>query len=256
MTGTVAVVPLRDGVSGKSRLATALDPAARRRLVVALARHVLEVLTSLVAGDRLAGVVVVTADVPFVEEVLAGVPEPAVPGLTGTLSSDRQSGLPIRSRTADVIPEPADRPGLNGALDHARDHLREHSTPLGVDRMLVVHADLPRLTAADVDTVLATGADVAVATDRHGTGTNLLAVPLVPQDYRFRFGPGSRAAHEAEAAAHGLASAVVRRPGTAADLDTLDDWADLPAEIRSRVGAAVGHPLAGPRGVRRRPAVP
>src|SRR5690606_20880892 len=68
---TVAVVPLRDGVSGKSRLAAALDPGARRRLVVALARHVVEVLAPLVADGRLAGVVVATADVPFVKEVLA-----------------------------------------------------------------------------------------------------------------------------------------------------------------------------------------
>ncbi|PRZ08215.1 2-phospho-L-lactate guanylyltransferase [Isoptericola sp. CG 20/1183] len=239
---TVAVVPLRDGVSGKSRLAAALDPGARRRLVVALARHVGEVLASLVADGGLAGVVVVTADVPFVEEVL--------PGLIGNSSPDRQSGLPIRSRVAEVIPEPPDRPGLNGALDHAREHVRvharEHGAYRGADRVLVVHADLPRLTAADVHALLTTEADVAVATDRHGTGTNLLSVPLeVPgaDGFPFRFGPGSRAAHEGEAAAHGLTSAVVQRPGTAADLDTIDDWAELPGEIRARVGAAVGHPL-------------
>ncbi|MFV2145103.1 2-phospho-L-lactate guanylyltransferase [Isoptericola sp. G70] len=215
---TVAVVPLRDGVSGKSRLAAALDPGARRRLVVALARHVVEVLAPLVADGRLAGVVVVTADVPFVKEVLA-----AVPG--------------------QVIAEPPGTPGLNGALDHARDHVRN----LAADRVLVVHADLPRLTTADVDALLATRADVTIATDRHATGTNLLMVPLTAplaaKGYRFRFGAGSRAAHEAEAGTHGLTSAVVQRPGTAADLDTLDDWAELPAEIRARVGAAVGHPL-------------
>lgn len=218
---TVAVVPLRDGVSGKSRLAAALDPGARRRLVVALARHVVEVLGSLVAGGRLTGIVVVTADVPFVEDVLATVP-------------------------GQVIAEPPGTPGLNGALDHAREHVRS----LGADRMLVVHADLPRLTTDDVDALLAARADVTIATDRHATGTNLLMVPLtVPlaaTGYRFRFGPGSRAAHEAEAAAHGLTSAIVQRSGTAADLDTLDDWAELPAEIRTRVGAAVGHPLAEP----------
>ena len=218
---TVAVLPLRDGVSGKSRLAATLDPGARRRLVVALARHVVEVLVPLVAGGRLTGVVVVTADVPFVEDVLATVP-------------------------GQVIAEPPGTPGLNGALDHAREHVRS----LGADRMLVVHADLPRLTTDDVHALLATRADVTIATDRHATGTNLLmvpvTVPLAATGYRFRFGPGSRAAHEAEAAAHGLTSAVVQRPGTAADLDTLDDWAELPAEIRARVGAAVGHPLAEP----------
>nr|WP_216645492.1 2-phospho-L-lactate guanylyltransferase [Isoptericola halotolerans] len=219
---------MRDGVSGKSRLAAALDPGARRRLVVALARHVVDVL---VADERLVGVVVVTADVPFVDAVLSG----AAPGLTGSSSSDRQSGLPVRSRTADVIREPDGRPGLNGALDHARERARR----LGADRMLVVHADLPLLTGDDVGAVLTADADVVVATDRHATGTNLLSVPLGGHDdgdgFSFRFGPGSRAAHEAEAAARGLTSAVVHRTGSAADLDTIDDWAGLPAALRARL---------------------
>lgn len=241
--GVWAVVPLRDGVSGKSRLAASVDAGARRRLVVALARHVVSVLGSLAASGRLAGVVVVTADVPFVSEVLAPV---------GRSSRDRQSELPTLQRNTDrwadtvrVIAQPADRPGLNPALDHAREHVRT----LGADRLLVVHADLPRLTAEDVEAVLATRTDVVVATDRHGAGTNLLAAPLTARDdaeLRFRFGPCSRAAHEAEAAGRGLTSAVVQRPGTAADLDTIDDWAELPAEIGRRVVAVVGHPLTTP----------
>ncbi|WP_277211255.1 2-phospho-L-lactate guanylyltransferase [Isoptericola croceus] len=238
--GTVAVVPLRDGVSGKSRLAASVDAGARRRLVVALARHVVSVLGPLTASGRLAGVVVVTADVPFVSGVLAPV---------GRSWRDRQSELPTLPRTTDrqadtvsVIAQAADRPGLNPALDDARRHVEA----LGADRMLVVHADLPRLTVDDVEAVLAAPTDVVVATDRHDAGTNLLSVPLTGHDgggFSFRFGPGSRAAHEAEASVRGLTSAVVRRPGTAADLDTIDDWAELPAEIRRRVGAVVGHPL-------------
>ncbi len=246
-----AVVPLRNGTSGKSRLAAALDPEARRRLVVTLARHV---LGELAASPHVAGLCVVTADVPFVHEVLDGVPD-----LRGSSSAARQSGLPRSGRTAAVIPEPPGRPGLNAALDHAREHVRTVDPP--VDRLLVVHADLPALAGADVAAVLTEPADVVVATDRHGAGTNLLALPLEPPGgrrartrddvsglptragYRFRFGAGSRAAHLAEAAERGLSAAVVRRPGTAADLDTIEDWDELPAEVRARVRDAVGADL-------------
>ncbi|PFG44421.1 2-phospho-L-lactate guanylyltransferase [Isoptericola jiangsuensis] len=229
----VAVVPVRDGVSGKSRLAAALDPGARRRLVVALARHVLGVLDGCAAVDR---VVVVTADPGFVAEVL----DPSGHG-TGGPGPDKRSVPPARVGGTDVIREPAGRPGLNVALEHARTAVRA----VGPGRLLVVHADLPLLTGDDVAAVLAGPGDVVVATDRHGTGTNLLAVPLgssgdAARPFGFRFGAGSRAAHEQEAAASGLTCAVVDRPGTALDLDTLADWDDLPTGARRWLRDVVG----------------
>lgn len=235
----LAIVPLRDGVSGKSRLATALDPAGRRRLVAALARHVVVVLGSSPGVGR---VVVVTADVPFTRETLAG-----LIGHVGTSVPGRQSDLPNGRRAAEetgghvaVVEQPADRPGLNAALDVGREHALGPGSVAA--RLLVVHADLPALTPSDVEAVLGTDADVVVATDRHDAGTNLLVVPVTAA-YRFRFGEDSRAAHLAEAERLGLCSAVVRRPGTAADLDTIDDWAELPRGVRARVRTAVGHPL-------------
>ncbi len=217
---TVAVVPLRDGVSGKSRLAGELDPAARRRLVAALARHVVEVLAAAPDVDR---VVVVTADLAFVRTTLAGLLD-RVPG------------------RVTVVEQPSDRPGLNAALDVAREDVAAGERP--ASRLLVVHADLPGLTVGDVGAVLSTEAQVVVATDRHAAGTNLLLVPAAATPpFPFRFGLGSREAHLAEADRLGLSAAVVRRPGTAADLDTIDDWAELPREVRARVRAAVGRPL-------------
>ena len=234
---TVAVVPVRDGVSGKSRLATALDPAARRRLVATLARHVVGVL---VASDAVDRVVVVTADAPFAAETLAGL-------------------------DVGVVVQPADRPGLDAALDVGR----EHAAALGARRVLVAHADLPLLSPADVAALLAADAfapevggpgrdrrsgaptsprttdltqPVVVAPDRHGTGTNLLLVPATTA-FTFRFGPGSCAAHVAEAGRAGLPVAVVHRPGTEVDLDTLDDWGELPAAARDRLRDGVGLPL-------------
>jgi 2-phospho-L-lactate guanylyltransferase len=209
---TTAVVPLRDGVSGKSRLAAVLDGASRRRLVRVLARHV---VATLLAADGVGRVVVVTADPVFTREALAGL-------------------------EVEVLEQPAGRPGLNGALEHAREVL----TARGPGPLLVAHADLPALSPEDVGALLATDAPVVVATDRYRSGTNLLllrAADAAPGAFRFRFGIGSLAAHLAEAESLGLEAAVVHRPGTAVDLDTADDWSQLPDEVR----AAVGHQVPG-----------
>jgi 2-phospho-L-lactate guanylyltransferase len=214
--GTTAVVPLRDGVSGKSRLAAVLDGDSRRRLVRVLARHV---VTTLLASDGIGRVVVVTADPVFTRETLAGL-------------------------EVEVLEQPAGRPGLNGALEHAREVLAAR----GSGPLLVAHADLPALTPEDVAALLAEDAPVVIATDRYRSGTNLLL--LDPEasasleqtgagGFRFRFGVGSLAAHVAEAEAHGLEVTVVHRPGTAVDLDTADDWSQLPDEVRAAVGQQV-----------------
>ncbi|MFI6425680.1 2-phospho-L-lactate guanylyltransferase [Promicromonospora sp. NPDC050880] len=206
--GTTAVVPLRDGVSGKSRLAAVLDAASRRRLVRVLARHV---VATLLASDGIGQVVVVTADPAFARDTLAGL-------------------------EVEVLEQPADRPGLNPALEHARAHLLAAS-PRSV-RLLVAHADLPALTPADVTALLAQDVPVVIATDRNRSGTNLLLLPS-GAGFRFRFGTGSLAAHLAEAETRGLATTVVDRPGTAVDLDTADDWSQLPDEVRAVVGQQV-----------------
>lgn len=205
---TTAVVPLRDGVSGKSRLAAVLDPGSRRRLVRVLARHV---VTTLLATDGIERVVVVTADPVFARETLAGL-------------------------DVEVLEQPAVRPGLNGALEHAREVLAAR----GPGPLLVAHADLPALTSEDVAALLVGDAPVVVATDRYRSGTNLLLLRFEAEGgFRFRFGIGSLAAHLAEAEAHGLDAVVVHRPGTAVDLDTADDWSQLPDEVRTAVGQQV-----------------
>ena len=159
--GATAVVPLRDGVSGKSRLAAVLDAGSRRRLVRVLARHV---VATLLATEGVGRVVVVTADPVFTRDTLAGL-------------------------DVEVLEQPAGRPGLNGALEHAREVLAAPSpgTPgmpgsgprhPAAGRLLVAHADLPALTPGDVAALLAEDAPVVIATDRTRSGTNLLVVPF------------------------------------------------------------------------------
>ncbi|MEV8179156.1 2-phospho-L-lactate guanylyltransferase [Cellulosimicrobium funkei] len=264
----VAVVPLRDGSSGKSRLAHVLDPASRSRLIGVLARHV---VGTLLASDGVERVVVVTSDPRFTWRALRDVvvDEPAEAAHAGS------DDLPLLTADADrlrIVLQPADRPGLDAAVELGREIAEEaaaqDAAAPGPVRLLVAHADLPALTTADVAALLAEDTPVVVATDRVGAGTNLLVLgspasapssttavsgtgagrqePRARPDggpggggFRFRFGPGSRAAHVAEAERLGLRAVVVQRPGTAVDLDTLDDWGELPPPVRAAVGLHV-----------------
>ena len=122
------------------------------------------------------------------------------------------------------------RPGLNPALSQAA----RFAQVRGADGILVLPADLPRLTRQDLDALLALGGVGAgvtpaptpilvIAPCRHGTGTNalLLRPPgLIP----FAFGPDSFAAHCAAARAAGVEPVVHRADGLAFDLDTPEDW--------------------------------
>jgi 2-phospho-L-lactate/phosphoenolpyruvate guanylyltransferase len=105
---------------------------------------------------------------------------------------------------------------LNVELARARCEL---SGPL-----LVLNADLPLLTPQDLR-LLAEAAErtgCALAVDRHGSGTN--AVALLPEvSFAFAFGRGSLSAHLQCASG----ASVLRRAGLACDLDTPADIAHV-----------------------------
>ena len=112
--------------------------------------------------------------------------------------------------------------GLNRALAAALRAARAR----GASALLVLHADLPFLSPADIRALLAAGARpgaAAIARDRAGRGTNALLVPTA-RAFRFRFGPGSAAAHAREARRRGLRPVFVDRPGLAFDVDSPADY--------------------------------
>ncbi|MFE4464507.1 2-phospho-L-lactate guanylyltransferase [Oerskovia sp. NPDC056781] len=239
----VAVVPLRDGSSGKSRLATVLDPAERSRLIATLARHVVGTLLTSEAVER---VLVVTSDPRFTWRALGTLVEPVPPPMDDTPPTVTDSPAEGDGDSAEgdgpgrlqIVLQPAGRPGLNAALDVGREIVANLADPAGEEaarpvRLLVAHADLPALTTDDVEALLAEDAPVVVATDRTRSGTNLLVLDA-DAPFSFRFGVGSLEAHLAEARLRGVRAAVVQRTGTAVDLDTLDDWSELPADVRAR----------------------
>jgi 2-phospho-L-lactate guanylyltransferase len=195
VTATRIIVPHRGLAAAKTRLAPVLDHDER----IALARTLLVRVLG-VARQAVQDVVVIS---PAAEL------EPIVAEAGASLAVQR--GM-----------------GLNAGLDQAR----EAAVADGIERLLVLHGDLPNLAAEDVLalTEAASGLpSVAIAPDRLGTGTNGLALSP-PGVIGFRFGTGSLAAHRTEAQAAGIEPALVVRPGLAFDLDTPEDlarWLEL-----------------------------
>lgn len=193
-----ALLPMKDLVQAKSRLGGVLASHERRALAQAMAE---DVLTALTGGRRLAGVLLVSDDPGA--EMLAN-----------------KYGI-------DMLPEAAlGASGLNPVIAAACDLLAER----GADVIAVVHGDLPLLTAAELDQLLADrarpGVDVVIAPDRRRDGTNVLVTAAATRP-AFRYGPGSCLAHRREAQARGLACNIIDLPGAALDVDQPADLIDL-----------------------------
>jgi 2-phospho-L-lactate/phosphoenolpyruvate guanylyltransferase len=85
----------------------------------------------------------------------------------------------------------ANQPGLNKAVTTGFVHLRG----LGYDTVIVSHADLPLASSYDS---IADFAGITIVPDRHGGGTNVMAVPT-RLDFTFTYGVDSYSLHRAEA---------------------------------------------------------
>lgn len=136
-----------------------------------------------------------------------------------------------RSEGARVIWTP--NLGLSGAVDMGVATVAAE----GAELAIVAHADLPRASRLDR---IGTVGRVTLVPDTRRDGTNVAAVP-VGAGWRFSYGPGSFARHQAEAARLGIGCDVVIDEDLAADVDVPADLALLEAEelelIRTRASA-------------------
>jgi 2-phospho-L-lactate guanylyltransferase len=104
----------------------------------------------------------------------------------------------------------------------------ERARGLGCERALLVPGDCPLMEAGELRhlDMRAQSLVVVIVPDRHGTGTNALALDtagtFVPQ-----FGPGSCARHMQQAADKSLAHEVARVPSLELDVDTREDYSAL-----------------------------
>jgi 2-phospho-L-lactate guanylyltransferase len=193
-----ALLPVKDLVRAKSRLAGTLAPHERRALAQAMLE---DVLSALVAAEGLQGVLL--------------------------LSDDPSAELLAHKYAIEVVSESAlGCRGLNGAVAAGRDLLASR----GVRDMMVVHSDIPLLQAAHIEQLLARYAgpaiDVLIVPDDAGDGTNLMLCG-VGSGLEFCYGPGSCRAHQASARRRGLAVEVLPLPGVGLDIDEPADLLEL-----------------------------
>jgi 2-phospho-L-lactate guanylyltransferase len=196
-----AIVPCKRLNRAKTRLAHVLGPAERHALARAMLRDVLAVLTQVRGLD---GVAVVTSD----PEVSALADASVALVLDDPPNADHSAAA--RAATAEVA-----RRGVRGVL--------------------ILSADVPLLTASEVERVLAIhggGRGITIATNRAGEGTNAIAC-TPPDAIALSFGRDSRRRHVRAARELGLPVRCICPPGLALDIDTPEDL----AEYKRRGGA-------------------
>jgi 2-phospho-L-lactate guanylyltransferase len=191
--GLWAVVPVKRFAATKRRLAALLSSDER----AAFSRAMLEdVLSALALARSLAGIMVVTGD----------------PGAAALASA-------AGARVMDDLEDEGMMPALSSA---ARQLAAE-----GRDGMLVVPADVPLVTAADIEMLVSAhraAPSVTLVPASKDGGTNALCCSP-PGVMRFCFGEDSFRQHCDAAEAQGITPQVVRHERIGHDIDRPDDVA-------------------------------
>jgi 2-phospho-L-lactate guanylyltransferase len=200
-----AVLPIKRLGAAKQRLATGLGGERRRTLAEAMVADVLEAIGEARSIER---TIVVSGD-PIAQELAA-------------------------AAGAEVVPDPEDAGHVEAALAGiARAEVE------GAECVVLLPGDCPLLDPRELDRLL-TGLPeryVAIVPDRHGTGTNALAL-APPGAILPAFGEGSRSRHVALARAAGIPFGVEEVASLGLDLDTPADVVALTRELEARPGRA------------------
>ena len=187
--GACALIAIKERSHCKARLAQALAPQERIRLV----RSMLAAVLSAAGGAR------------TVRQIIVVSPE------RDTVPAE----IPVLADSGEC---------LNGALTQAHRVLRE----FGCREVVILPADLPNVTAAEIDALVHAGrrGGFAIAPDAAGVGTNALCL-VSAHPFGFQFGLDSHRLHLEEAQRTGLSAQVIRLPGFEFDVDLPGDLARL-----------------------------
>ena len=166
------------------------------------------------AKGRLAGAVEPDVRADLARSMAATVIAAAAPLPVTVVCDDDGVDAWARSVGAGVVRVAG--PGLNRAVEAGVAALAAD----GTRQVVVAHADLPRATRLDH---CAATEGITLVPDRNLNGTPVLSVPT-DAGFRFAYGPGSYAAHVAEAERLGLPWRSLHDPDLAFDVD---DPADL-----------------------------
>jgi len=200
-----AVLPVKRFAAAKQRLAPGMGATHRAELAAAMLGDVLEAIE---ATRSIAQTIVVTSEPRAVDISIA--------------------------RGVAVLPDP-DEGGHSGAALAGIEWAME----LGAGRVVLLPIDCPLLAPRELERLL-TGLPehyVAVVPDRHGTGTNALALSP-PDAIEPSFGEGSCARHVAAARRAGVPYNVEELPSLALDLDTPADIVALTMALERDRGRA------------------
>ena len=188
------VVPCKSLAEGKSRLSPILGPSARKIVCARFLANTLEVALSLVPADRC--------------HVVVG---------------DKDADSIVSASDAAIIADPG--LGLNVALGAARDRIC-HDSAEGL-AMLVLPIDLPFADNGALSALISGKADVVIAPDRQGSGTNALLIrERAVRRFAFHFGPESFFQHHESARAAGFVAAVHQDPRLSFDVDNPSDYTE------------------------------
>ena len=189
------VVPMRGIALGKSRLAEQLDRAERERLNRGLLERTLKVISTWQGRSQRCIV---------------------VSGCAQTLRIAQRAG-------AIPLVEPRPGRGLNQAVRYAV----RHAIRCGARAIAVVSSDLPALSGAALDALVAQaryGHAVVIGPDALRTGTNALFLKTRGR-FAFSFGAQSCARHIEAARSRGWRFAICVHPDLALDIDLPQDLA-------------------------------
>jgi 2-phospho-L-lactate guanylyltransferase len=189
--GLWAVVPVKERIAAKERLAPILRPQARQALALAM-----------------------------FEDVLAAVT--AAPGISGLLvvTVDAEAGQ-LAARFGARVIELGARDGHTGAVTAAARLLAAE----GRSGMLTLPGDIPLVTAAEIAGVLARhppAPSFTIVPSHDERGSNAIACSP-PNAVPLRFGEDSFYPHLRAAEACGIRPNVVHLPGIALDIDNPED---------------------------------
>ncbi|GMG88366.1 2-phospho-L-lactate guanylyltransferase [Biformimicrobium ophioploci] len=222
-----ALLPLKEFAAAKQRLSPVLSQRERAALAQAMAEDVLAELR----------------DHPAIENILLVSNEPSGRQLARQFGAEflSESGLHAR--------------GLNQAVKAGVQVLAER----GVDNVMVVHGDLPLISAAEIDELVrahfgngfgkkaddSEGSGMSekaltLVSDTAGEGTNCL-ICNTAIEMQYSFGPNSLAAHLDAAARIGLDARVVPLPGFGCDIDAPTDLLTL---LKRLEGSKAKHSLS------------
>nr|WP_240945844.1 2-phospho-L-lactate guanylyltransferase [Pseudomaricurvus alkylphenolicus] len=201
------IVPIKTLKLAKQRLRHVLQPADRMGLAKAMLRDVLNV----VADHNTVNRVVLVSDDSFARQ----------------LATEFDTELLLESELQAS--------GLNAVLQKATESL----SPKAKEPLMVLHGDLPMLSAVDIEALsLAYHASRAptwvIAPDRHGTGTNALLFPVTDIP-RFDFGAMSFRSHVQQADQRSCSVQETQLEGLRCDIDIPEDLKILASASGNRV---------------------